>query len=128
MLSKSNIRSIRPFVGSKDYNLCRKFYKTIGFEEHVIAHNMCLFTMSGFGFYLQKYYNKDWVDNTMLFLEIEKLDDYLEYLKNLKLPTKFKDVRLSEIVENDWGREFFLHDPSGVLLHIGNFDVETPNR
>jgi hypothetical protein len=29
---------------------------------------------------------------------------------------------LSKIVNNDWGSEFFLHDPSGILWHIGCFN------
>lgn len=118
------IKSIRPFIGAKDFNMSRAFYKTIGFEEREISRDMYLFTRNGFGFYLQAAYVKDWVDNTMLFLEIEKLDEYLSQLKSLDLPSTFKGVRLSKIVENDWGREFFLYDPSGVLWHIGNFDTK----
>ena len=34
---------------------------------------------------------------------------------------KTGDTPLSEIVKNDWGNEFFLHDPSGILWHIGKF-------
>ena len=33
-----------------------------------------------------------------------------------------KNVKLSAIQQFDWGREFFLHDPSGVLWHIGHFN------
>jgi len=113
--------SIRPFIGARDFNSSRTFYTSIGFKETIISYNMLLFTMDDFGFYLQDAYVKDWVDNTMVFLEVQHLDEYLAHLESLDLTTLFKGVKISKIVENDWGREFFLHDPSGVLWHIGSF-------
>ncbi|WP_339846855.1 glyoxalase [uncultured Dokdonia sp.] len=114
-------KSIRPFIGATDFDSSRRFYTSIGFKEAVISHNMSLFTMDDFGFYLQDAYVKDWIDNTMVFLEVQHLDEYLTHLESLDLATLFKGVKVSKIVENDWGREFFLHDPSGVLWHIGSF-------
>lgn len=121
MSSEIHIKSIRPFIGSKDLKTSSAFYKAIGFKERIISPDMTLFTREGFGFYLQDAYVKDWVDNTMLFLEIAQLDEYLSHLQSLQLSERFKNVKLSNIVNNDWGREFFLHDPSGILWHIGNF-------
>jgi uncharacterized glyoxalase superfamily protein PhnB len=72
-------------------------------------------------FYLQKAYVKDWVDNTMIFLEVEDLQHHWEAVKILGLPDKFPGVRISGIQNNDWGDEFFLHDPSGILWHFGVF-------
>lgn len=115
--------SIRPFIGAKDFNQSRRFYKALGFTEKVISHSMSLFSLDNFSFYLQDAYVKKWVDNTMIFLEIEQLDTYLVFLQSLDLPSLYKKVKLSKIVENDWGSEFFLHDPSGILWHIGNFKM-----
>ena len=57
----------------------------------------------------------------MLFLEVENVEDYYLEVKSKNLLEKYPTVKLSQIVYNDWGCEFFLHDPSGVLWHIGNF-------
>ncbi len=113
--------SLRTFVGAKDYDLSRQFYRELGFVESVISDNMCYYAKSGMGFYLQRYYVKKWVDNTMLFMEVDDVDACLTWLKSLDLPSKFKGVRLSEIKDDWWGRECFLHDPSGVLWHFGQF-------
>lgn len=118
---KPHILSIRAFVGAKHFDVSRDFYQKIGFTERIISPDMSLFTMNGFSFYLQDAYVKDWINNTMLFLEVEDLDAYLSFLQKLEL-TKIKGVKLSHMHHNDWGREFFLHDPSGVLWHIGNFN------
>ncbi|RXG18285.1 hypothetical protein DSM03_101967 [Leeuwenhoekiella aestuarii] len=116
-----NLKSIRPFIGSKDFKTSRAFYREMGFEEVLISPKMALFKNGDLCFYLQDAYVKDWVDNTMLFLEVENLKAHLKHLKSLNLPQKFEAVRVSELVHNDWGSEYFVHDPSGILWHIGSF-------
>jgi catechol 2,3-dioxygenase-like lactoylglutathione lyase family enzyme len=118
---KHKAKSIRPFIGSKDYELSRSFYRDLGFEEHILFHNMSYFETEEIGFYLQDAYVKDWIDNTMVFLEVDDVSRYYNELLALGLTTKYKDVRLTSIVVNDWGRECFLHDPSGILWHFGEF-------
>lgn len=114
--------SIRPFIGASDYNLSRAFYKELGFVETVISGNMCYFNVNGnIGFYLQDAYVKDWINNSMIFLEVDDVKRYFDELQKLDLPTRYKNVKLKPIQENDWGSECFLHDPSGVLWHIGQF-------
>lgn len=114
--------SIRPFIGAKDFELSRRFYQDLGFEESIISPEMSLFRISGLGFYLQHYYVQEWVDNTMLFVEVADVKLYYEELVSLELPQKYPGVRLLPIRVNDWGSECFLHDPSGILWHFGAFN------
>ncbi|MGB0521542.1 MAG: glyoxalase [Flammeovirgaceae bacterium] len=118
---KNRAKSIQAFIGAKDYNLTRAFYRDWGFEELITSPNMSVFRKGSVAFYLQDYYVKDWVDNTMLFLEVEDLTAYWEELVSLKLDEKYEAVRLVPVKEFDWGKEGFIHDPSGVLWHIGEF-------
>jgi catechol 2,3-dioxygenase-like lactoylglutathione lyase family enzyme len=118
------VTSIRPFIGAKDFEESRAFYTVLGFEESVISPNMSYFNVFGqLGFYLQNAYVKDWVDNSMLFLEVHDVHQHWQDIQQLNLPQQFKNVRLSSIVVNDWGKEFFLHDPSGILWHFGQFNA-----
>jgi len=84
---------------------------------------MSYFHIEDFGFYLQDAYVKDWIDNSMIFFEVNDLDSTLKHVRDLRLTDNYENVRLSEIVYNDWGNEFFLHDPSGILWHFGNFNL-----
>ena len=119
---KPAIKSIRAFIGSKDFEQSRLFYKELGFEEATISGNMSYFNIShNIGFYLQDYYLVDWVNNTMLFLEVEDADTYFTHLQSLQLPDKFPGVKVSPVKSEEWGKECFLHDPAGVLWHIGQF-------
>lgn len=116
------IKSIRTFIGANDYSVSRQFYKDLGFTEMELSPTMCYFKSDDYGFYLQDYYVKDWVDNSMVFVEVDSVDRYWEELNRLGLHKKYKNVRHSAIVYNDWGRECFLHDPSGILWHFGEFN------
>lgn len=94
----------------------------MGFEETVLSNNMSVFKTGAMAFYLQDAYVKEWIDNTMVFLEVEDLDSLWKQLLVLNLPAKYKGVRLVPIRNEAWGREFFLHDPSGILWHFGTFN------
>lgn len=118
---RPEIQSIRPFVGAKSFEESREFYTLLGFEEVVISADMSLFRLEAFGFYLQDYYQRQWLQNTMIFLEVSNLDAYHQHVTTLTLPIRFAKCKLSSIQSEEWGREFFLHDPSGVLWHIGEF-------
>ena len=118
---KHNAASIRPFIGAENFEISRSFYRDLGFEEKVLSNDMCLFKTNNLGFYLQNAYVKDWIDNTMIFLEVDDVNRYWNELVALDLPAKYKNVRLTPVRNYDWGKECFLHDPSGILWHFGEF-------
>ncbi|RFZ84136.1 glyoxalase [Mucilaginibacter terrenus] len=115
-------KSLRPFIGSKDFNTSRSFYRDLGFEEFVISPNMSVFKTGAMAFYLQDYYQKDWIENTMIFLEVDDVSRFWDELVVLDLPSKYPGVKLTPMRILDWGRECFVHDPAGVLWHFGEFN------
>ena len=116
-------KSIRAFIGAKSFGESRLFYKELGFEESSISKNLSYFKVTDrLGFYLQDAYVKDWVDNTMLFLEVDSVDRYWNELQSLELHKKYENVKLTPIRKETWGKECFLHDPSGILWHFGEFN------
>lgn len=118
---EQKVISIRPFIGAKNFAISRSFYRDAGFEETVLSPGMSVFKMGSLAFYLQDAYVKDWVDNTMVFVEVADVDAYWNNLLALDLTTKYEGVRLTPVKTLDWGRECFLHDPSGILWHFGQF-------
>lgn len=118
----SQAKSIRPFIGAKDYETSRAFYRDFGFQEVELSPDMCVYKLeANIAFYLQKYFVKDWVENTMLFLEVENTEAFRAELLTKDLVKKYPGVRISEIRNESWGREFFVHDPCTILWHIGEF-------
>ena len=119
---KHAARSIRAFIGAKDFETSRQFYRDLGFEESPISGDMSYIRVTDkLGFYLQNAYVEDWVNNTMIFLEVDDVKRYWVELQSLALDRKYKNVKLTPVREESWGRECFLHDPSGILWHFGEF-------
>ena len=120
-----SIRSIRPFLGARDFNLSREFYKAWGFTESVLGPDFSVFHLGNFSFYLQDCAVAEWIDNTQVFLEVENIEQAWKDISDRNLPGKFNGARLSDIRHFDWGSEFYLHDPSGILWHIGAFNTRS---
>ena len=117
-------KSVRTFIGSKDFEVSRNFYNDLGFQESTISKDMSYFKIfETLGFYLQNAFVEDWVNNSMIFLEVDNVDQYWEDLQSLGIPNKYIGVRLIPIRHNNWGSECFLHDPSGILWHFGDFNM-----
>lgn len=121
-------KSIRPFIGAQNFEVSRSFYRDLGFAETVLFPTMSVFKSGGIAFYLQNDYVKDWVDNSQVFVEVEDVDKYFENLFALNLPSKYEGVRLVPVRTFEWGRECYLHDPSGILWHFGEFEHKGEGR
>ena len=116
-------KNIRAFIGAKDFEESKEFYTKLGFEIVDIPGDMVLVKVNdNLAFYLQKYYQKKWVQNSMIFLEVDDIESCYADLLSRDLASQYKYVRLSEIKTFDWGRECFLHDPSGILWHFCEFN------
>ena len=115
-------KTIRTFIGAKNYSESKEFYRALDFEEVELNPKMCLIKINeNLGFYLQDYYVKNWVNNSMVFLEVDDIEKCEKDLLERDLHNKYKYVRFTEIKVFDWGRELFMHDPSGNLWHFCEF-------
>lgn len=68
---------------------------------------MSLFVFGQLSFYLQDYFVKEWLDNTMMFAEVDNVGDYWAFLTELKLDNKYSGVKLIPIQHNDWEKNVY---------------------
>jgi len=119
---QSKFSNIRTFIGAKNYEESRAFYRALGFMEVILTENMSLFKVNDqLAFYLQDYYVKAWINNSMVFMEVDDVEACWEELIATELDTQYKYVRFTPIKQFDHGRQCFMHDPSGVLWHFCEF-------
>ena len=116
------LKSIRTFIGSKNFKTSQSFYKDLGFTENIISETMSLFVFNDLSFYLQDYFVEDWLSNSMVLIEVDNVEDYWIFLTKLELEKKYSGIKLIPIQQNDWGKECLLIDPSGVLWHFAEFN------
>ena len=109
----------RPFLPAKDFGLSKRFYETLGFEKLLDAADAAIFRIGRGEFILQKYYQKDWAENSMMQLMVDDLDAWWKHIESLDLPGRFGVAPPKPPALQPWGlRVAYVYDPSGVLWHV----------
>jgi hypothetical protein len=114
----SGTELVRSFVPTKDFDLSKRFYEALGFDK-IIDGEVAVFQAGSGGFILQRYYQKDWAENTMLQLLVDDLDAWWEHIEELDLPRRFGVQPPKPPAVQPWGlRVAYVFDPCGVLWHV----------
>ncbi|MGE9291607.1 MAG: VOC family protein [Puniceicoccales bacterium] len=115
----SNVTGLKVFVPSKEHEISTRFYKDLGFKLVWEVDDLKEFQLDGFGFLLQRFYEKEFADNLMLQLWVEDLESWWRQIEEGKLVEKYEGVKAKPPHQYPWGlTEIHLIDPSGVLWHI----------
>ncbi|WP_257668966.1 glyoxalase [Parapedobacter tibetensis] len=88
---------------SKDFDVSRSFYDALDFTQTVINGNLSLYERDGVSFYLQRYYVKEWLENTMLFVVVDDVHQFFQHLQELKLDQIYPSVKVLPIQKEEWG-------------------------
>jgi uncharacterized glyoxalase superfamily protein PhnB len=109
---------IRPFVPAKDFDRSKQFYETLGFDK-VLDGEVAIFNAGSGGFILQRHYQREWAENSMLQLMVDDLDAWWAHIEALDLPSKFGVQPPKPPAMQPWGlRIAYVYDPCGVLWHV----------
>lgn len=119
------VNDVRPFVGAKDFDGSRDFYLAIGWRITYDSDDLRVLELAGHRFYLQRYYNKEWCNNTMLHVSVEDVDAWYGKIKSVFTERSFSGgARVSDGVKDEgYARVFHVWDPSGVLLHFAQMNA-----
>ncbi|HEX4972119.1 MAG TPA: VOC family protein [Steroidobacteraceae bacterium] len=116
---------MRPFVPTKDFDLSKRFYEALGFEK-VLDGEVAIFNAASGGFILQRHYQKDWAENSMVQLMVDDLDEWWAHIVALDLPSKFGVQPPKLPAMQPWGlRTAYVYDPCGVLWHVAQRREDT---
>lgn len=108
----------RPFLPTKDFDLSKRFYQTLGFEM-TLDSEVAIFNAGSGGFILQRYFQEDWAANCMIQLMVDDLDAWWEHINALDLATRFGVPPPKAPALQPWGLLVsYVIDPAGVLWHI----------
>ena len=123
-MTRSKAIDLKAFVPAKDFELSRRFYVDLGFQENWSKEDVCEFEIGGHRFLLQKFYVKEHAGNFMMSLMVEDADAWWEHITNAGLKDKYNLSMAKPPELQPWGlRVLYLSDPTGVLWHI----AERPN-
>jgi hypothetical protein len=110
---------IKTFIGSKDYHLSLEFYIALGWKLNFDAGSIAELELGDHRFYLQKYYQRQWCENSMLHIAVEDAQAWHDHALKVINSKRYAAARVSEPTVQDYGSLVtFVWDPVGILLHF----------
>jgi len=111
-----NIKSLKPYVPAKDFELSKRFYAALGFSMSAGWGGTADFALNGFAFRLQDYYVKDWANNFMFVIEVDDVEVWHQRALGLLKSGDFVGMRVKPPEPVDDSTVLHVADPTGVLL------------
>ena len=111
-----NIKSLKPYVPAKDFELSQKFYSALGFVMTEGWGGTADFELNGCAFRLQNYYVKDWADNFMFVIGVEDAESWHQRALELLNSGAYAGMRVQAPELVDGSLVLHVIDPTGVLL------------
>lgn len=114
------VSDLRPFIPARDFVLCKRFYAELGWETRDVGDGLALVRLADRQhFYLQDYYIKELAENCMLHLTVEDAQAWYRHVAVVLHDDAFDGARVQAPKRQPYGAIVtFVHDPSGVLLHL----------
>lgn len=115
---------IRPFIPAQDFALSKRFYAALGWPTQDVGPGLAVVSLGDHQhFYVQDYYVKAFAENTMLHLTVEDAQAWHEHVAGVLRDGDFGGARVQPPARQPYGATVvFVHDPSGVLLHLCQWD------
>jgi Glyoxalase/Bleomycin resistance protein/Dioxygenase superfamily len=108
----------RAFLPSKDFEVSKAFYVTLGFSM-VLDGDVAIFSTGESEVILTRFYQQEYAENFMMQILVEDLDAWWRHITSLNLPERFDVPVPREPAIQPWGlRVAYVVDPSGVLWHF----------
>lgn len=106
---------MQPFVPAKDFDRSKRFYETLGFNK-VLDGEVAIFNASSSGFILQRYYKKEWSENSVIQIMVDDLGAWWAHIDSLDSPSEYQVRPQTAPTMPPWGLcVAFVYDPRGGL-------------
>ena len=111
---------IKPFVGSRNFTESRDFYVALGCRINWNQGDLAELELGGYRFYLQRYYQREWCENSMLHITVEDADAWYRHVTAVLESRSYGAARVNPPKKESYGAFVtYVWDPVGVLVHTG---------
>lgn len=119
------VRSMRPMVPAKAFEISKRFYLDLGFQPRQLTDNLVEMRLGAYAFILQGYYVQQWADNFVMHMSVSDLALWWNHIVSLDLSSRYGVKSPSAPRLEDWGMVASVIDPSGVLWRIAEVGSST---
>ena len=112
------VNDVKVFVPSKNYEESLAFYVSLGWKLLWKQDGLSELELHNSRLYLQNYYNKDWANNFMIYINVENAMDWYHHIKNHIDESNYKYARVNPPKKEPHAIVTYAWDPCGVLLHF----------
>lgn len=117
-MSKLRVVEVKAFVPAKDFELCKRFYRDIGFTMASDGGGVAYFHHGEASFLLQDFHAEGLAENFMMHLLVEDVEAWRKHIDEAGIAGKY-GVKVGPVELQPWRmRDFVLFDPSGVLWRV----------
>lgn len=117
--------ALRSFLPAQDFTESLAFYQALGARVEWTDGQLALLAWAGAQIYLQNYYQKDWAENYMLHISVQDVAQCHADIHALLATGRFPNARIAAPKHEAYGALVsYLWDPSGVLLHLVQWDAK----
>ena len=113
------VSDIKVYVPAINFSHCHAFYEALGWKTNWNHSGLAEMELGGVRFFLQDYYQKDWAENFMLYINVPDVDVWYSHVSEVLASGQFPKARARAPQKMDYGDTVsHVWDPSGVLLHF----------
>ena len=110
---------IKPFIGSQNFEESRDFYLALSWRLNWQKADLAELELGDCRFYLQRYYQKKWCENSMLHMDVNDAELWYRHVTEVLRVRKYGAARVRAPKKEDYGALVtYVWDPVGVLLHL----------
>ena len=110
---------VSPFVGTRDFAVSRDFYVALGWQLLWDRDDLAQLELAGQRIFLQRYYQREWCENTMLHVTVADAAAWHEHAQAVIAGGAFGAARVTPPKREPHGALVtYIWDPAGVLLHM----------
>ncbi len=110
---------VKPFLGSRDFEESREFYVALGWRLNFDTGDLAELELGNCRFYLQRYYERTWCENSMLHITVQDAAAWHAHVKSVLDARPYGAARVKPPKEDSYGALVtYVWDPAGILLHF----------
>jgi hypothetical protein len=128
-MSNLNVIDLKAFVPAQNFETSKQFYLALGCELQHEAEKIAVFSLGSSNFYLQDFYLKEFAEQYMLHITVEDVESWYQHVLKVldQFPTNSDGLPkiFSPPKTEPYGAKVcYVSDPTGVLIHIAQFNAE----